>query len=344
MNDIRNYTYEDLVKIFSQNGHKEFRVRQLFKWLYDKLKKNFDEMTDLSKDFRAYLKENYSINSLDLADVQESNDGTKKFLFKTPDNKFIESVFMPIDNRYTICISSQVGCPMDCKFCCTGTLGFERNLECWEIIEQLAKVIEYTNIKPNNIVFMGMGEPLLNYDNVLKAIKIFRNPYGFAYSAKKITLSTSGIVDEIKRLGYDTDIKLAVSLNATTDEQRTKIMPINKKYPLKELISALRDYPLEKDGEITIEYVMIKDFNDSNEDAYRLINLLKNINAKVNIIVFNEWSGSAYSSPPTERVLEFQKIIRENGFLVFIRDSKGSDISAACGQLKGKRFLNSHID
>lgn len=340
MKDIRNYTYEELLIMFKEKGHKEFRVRQLFKWLYDKLRRDFDEMTDLSKDFRSYLKENYLINSLEVFEIQKSTDGTQKFLFKTLDNKFIESVFMPIDNRFTICISSQVGCPMDCKFCCTGSLGFDRNLEPWEIIEQLSKVIENTSIKPNNVVFMGMGEPLLNYDSVLKAIKILRNPYGYAYSAKKITLSTSGIVDAIKRLGYDTDIKLAVSLNATTDEQRDKIMPINKKYPLNTLISALKDYPLEKDGEITIEYVMIKDFNDSIYDARRLVSLLKDIRAKINLIVFNEWSGTDFASPPFEKVLEFQKILREMGFLVFIRDSKGADISAACGQLKGKRITN----
>lgn len=338
MNEIRNFIYDELISIVSQKGHKEFRVKQLFKWLYEKLKRNFDEMTDLSKDFRSYLEENFIIKKLEIADVQQSRDGTKKFLFKTLDDKYIESVFMPIDNRYTICISSQVGCPMDCQFCCTGRIGFERNLETWEIIDQLQSVIEHTSIKPNNIVFMGMGEPLLNYDNVLKAIKILRNPYGFAYSAKKITLSTSGIVDGIRKLGYDTDIKLAVSLNATTDEKRTQIMPINKRYPIKVLISALKEYPLGKGGEITIEYVMIKDFNDTEEDAIRLANLLKGINAKVNLIVFNEWEGATYSSPPLENVLNFQKIVREHGFLVFIRDSKGSDISAACGQLKGKLF------
>lgn len=337
MKEIRNFTFEELTEIFKGSGHKEFRVRQLFKWLYDKRKKNFDEMTDLSKDFRVYLKGNFCIKSLSLEDIQKSIDGTQKFLFKTEDNRFIESVFMPIDNRYTICISSQVGCPMDCQFCCTGSRGFERNLETWEIIDQLTNVIEHTGIKPNNIVFMGMGEPLLNYDNVIKAIKILRNPYGFAYSSKKITLSTSGIVDGIQRLGQETDIKLAISLNATTDEQRDKIMPINKKYPLAALLTALKNYPLEEDEEITIEYVLINDFNDSIEDAKRLGKMLKGIQAKINLIVFNPWEGCNLSSPSTEKVLNFQKVVREYGFLVFIRDSKGSDISAACGQLRGAK-------
>ncbi len=340
MEDIRSFTYQELVNLFGEKGHREFRVRQLFKWLYEKLSYNFDLMTDLSKDFRKFLTQNYQINSLMVEDVQTSKDGTKKFLFRTEDHKFIESVFMPIDGRFTICISSQVGCPMDCQFCCTGSKGFERNLKTWEIVDQLSQVILHTSIKPSNIVFMGMGEPLLNYENVIKAVHILRNPYGYAYSAKKITLSTVGIVDGIIRLGQDTDIKLAVSLNATTNEQRDKIMPVNKKYPLDSLIKALENYPLKKDGEITIEYVMIRDFNDSFEDADRLTNMLKKVQAKINLIIFNQWEGCLFKSPDYEHVLRFQKRLREAGFLVFIRDSKGADISAACGQLRGKKLVS----
>ncbi len=340
MEDIRSFTYQELINIFTEKGHKEFRVRQLFKWLYEKLCYNFDDMTDLSKDFRKFLKDNYLIKSLETEDIQTSKDGTKKFLFRTEDHKFIETVFMPIDGRYTICISSQVGCPADCQFCCTGSKGFERNLNTWEIIDQLSLVTLHTAIKPNNIVFMGMGEPLLNYDNVVKAVHILRNPYGFAYSAKKITLSTVGMVDGIIRLGRDLDIKLAVSINATTDEQRDKIMPVNKKYPLNMLIKALESYPLEKDGEITIEYVMIKNFNDASEDAERLIDILKHVRAKINLIIFNPWEGCSFKSPDYDNVLLFQKRLREAGFLVFIRDSKGADISAACGQLRGKKLVS----
>ena len=336
MDDIRNYTYEELKIIFEKNGHKEYRVKQLFKWLYAKGCGSFDLMTDLSKDFREELKASFCIKELKLKTKLQSVDGTQKFLFQTEDGGFIESVLIPDERRYTICISSQLGCAMDCKFCNTGDRGFERNLETWEILAQLIKVVEITGVKPNNIVFMGMGEPLANYDNVVKAIKTLQNPNGFNYSPRKITLSTCGLADKIELLGRDVLVKLAVSLNATTDEVRDKIMPVNKRYPIKRLIESLKNFPLQKNSEITIEYVLLDGVNDSLVDAERLYSLLKGLKTKINLILFNEWGEKPFTPPNMEKVLSFQQVLWDKGMRVLIRESKGSDILAACGQLRGQ--------
>lgn len=335
MEDIRNFTYEELKDLFEKKGHKEYRVKQLFKWLYDRCCKDFDNMTDLSKKFREELKSCYSINSLILKDTLLSQDGTRKFLFEAHDGGLIEAVLIPDEKRYTICISSQLGCAMDCKFCNTGNRGFERNLETWEILAQLIEIILATGIKPNNIVFMGMGEPLANYDNVLKALKVLQNPGGFNYSQRKITVSTSGLADKIERLGKDVVVKLAVSLNATTDKERSKIMPINKKFPIQRLLEALKSYPLPKNSEITIEYVLLEGVNDTPDDAKRLYELLKGVKTKVNLILFNRWENSRFTPPSLEHALAFQRMLWNLGMRVLMRESKGKDIMAACGQLRG---------
>lgn len=336
MEDIRNKSYEELTNEINMLGHKEFRVKQVFKWLYDKCVLDFNLMTDLSKDFRRFLIDNYCINRLKIVETLKSNDGTLKFLFSTINGDFIESVFIPIDNRLTACLSSQVGCAMGCIFCNTGDRGFDRNLETWEILAQLIEMIIYTKEKPSNIVFMGMGEPLANYENVVKAIKILQNPYGFGYSPRKITLSTSGLPNKIEQLGKDVSVKLAVSLNAVTDEVRDKIMPINKKYPISKLFEAIRNYPLIKNEEITIAYVMIEGLNDSLDDAKKLANLLKGIKAKVNLIAYNSWGDREFRTPSMDSILAFQKVLKDRGIMTFIRESKGADIMAACGQLRGK--------
>lgn len=341
MEDIRNKTYEELVQIVGVMGHREFRVKQLFKWLYEKCSIDFDEMTDLSKTFRKFLKERFSINRLKLLETLKSSDGTRKFLFEMPKGDSVESVFIPIDGRLTACLSSQVGCAMGCVFCNTGHRGFERNLDTWEILSQLVEMVIATGEKPNNIVFMGMGEPLANYDNVVRTIKILEDPHGFAYSPRKITLSTSGIVDKIDQLGKDVSVKLAVSLNGTTDEVRGKLMPINKKYSISSLIKSLKKYPLMKNEEVTIAYVLIEGVNDSIDDAKRLTNMLKEFPSKVNLIAFNCWGEKDFKTPPMEKILAFQKILRDNGIMTFIRDSKGADIMAACGQLRGKALKHS---
>jgi len=336
MEDIRNRSYEELVRDFELLGHPEFRVKQLFKWLYDKYCTDFSLMTDLSKSFRSFLAERFSIFRFKIVETLKSQDGTIKFLFETTRNDFIESVFIPIDDRLTACLSSQVGCAMGCAFCNTGDRGFDRNLETWEIIAQLVEMITYVNQKPTNIVFMGMGEPLANYENVVKAIKILQNPYGFGYSPRKITVSTCGFPEEIKRLGKDVPVKLAVSLNATLDDVRSKIMPVNRKYPISKIIEALKAYPLMKGEEITIAYVMIEGLNDSLEDAKRLANMLKVLSAKVNLIAYNTWGDKDFKTPPMEKILAFQKVLKEHHIMTFIRDSRGGDILAACGQLRGK--------
>ncbi|GAB4435963.1 MAG: 23S rRNA (adenine(2503)-C(2))-methyltransferase RlmN [bacterium] len=336
MEDIRNFSYQELKSLLEKEGHKEYRIKQLFKWLYAKGCHDFTLMTDLSKRFREELHNRFSINKIELIECQKSIDGTQKFLFKTAGDDLIESVLIPDENRYTLCVSSQIGCAMDCKFCNTGDRGFERNLETWEILEQLLQVIEKTNIKPNNIVFMGMGEPLANYDNVVRAIRIMQDSAGFNYSPRKITLSTSGVADKIIKLGTDVVVKLAVSLNATTDEVRNKIMPVNKKYPIDVLLKALKRYPLPKNSEITIEYVLIDGVNDSLEDAMRLCDILKGIKTKINLILFNSWGEKRFKPPAMNKVLAFQQILWDCNMRVLIRESKGSDILAACGQLRGK--------
>jgi len=336
MEDIRNRSYEELVREFELLGHPEFRVKQLFKWLYDKCCTDFNLMTDLSKSFRSFLVEHFSIFRFKIVETLKSQDGTIKFLFETTKHDYIESVFIPIDDRLTACLSSQVGCAMECAFCNTGDRGFDRNLETWEIIAQLIEIILYVKQKPSNIVFMGMGEPLANYENVVKAIKILENPYGFGYSPRKITVSTCGFPEEIKKLGNDVSVKLAVSLNATSDDVRSKIMPINRKYPIAKIIEALKAYPLMKGEEVTIAYVMIEGLNDSLEDAKRLADMLKGLSAKVNLIAYNTWGDRDFKTPPMEKILSFQKVLKEHGIMAFIRDSRGSDILAACGQLRGK--------
>lgn len=334
--DIRNFIYEELVEKFGKIGHPEFRVKQLFKWLYDKCCTDFNLMTDISKQFRNFLSENYEINRFDIVDILKSTDGTIKFLFETKSKDFLESVLIPIDGRITACLSSQVGCAMGCVFCNTGDRGFDRNLETWEILAQLVEMIIFSGKKPNNIVFMGMGEPLANYDNVVRAIKILENKYGFGYSPRKITLSTSGIADKIEKLGKDVNVKLAVSLNAVTDNVRNEIMPINKKYPIKSLIGALKKYPVMKDEEITIAYVLIEGLNDSIEDAKKLVDLVKGLKVKVNLIAYNCWGNKNLKTPSKEKILSFQKILKGNDIMTFIRDSKGADVMAACGQLRGE--------
>jgi 23S rRNA (adenine2503-C2)-methyltransferase len=349
--NLKQLTKEDLHHFIEKLGQKPYRARQIANWIYKKYAASFDEMTDLSKAFREKLNRTSFIGNLNLLQTQVSKDGAKKFLFELQDGETIESVLIPNTKgkeRFTLCISSQAGCALGCRFCMTGRLGLKRNLKNYEIVDQVIAVSRGTEIHAptiTNIVFMGMGEPLNNFNEVVLAIAKMTDLMGF--SKRKITVSTAGIVHGIYKLA-DTgmDVNLAVSLNATTDEMRNQIMPVNKKYPLKKLIAACREFPLPPQRRITFEYIMLNGINDSIEDASRLVKLLKGIKSKVNLIPFNPVSQDigrntarrapalALNKSPDKKMLEFQKILKKAGITAIIRKSMGADISAACGQLK----------
>ena len=290
--------------------------------------------TNLSKDFRQELEKIASISNLEPEVIEASADGTKKYLFRLADGNAIESVLIPDEDRTTLCISSQVGCAMGCEFCLTGTFKLTRNLTTAEIVNQVCAVKRLEPVR--NIVFMGMGEPLANLKNVIGALKILTDPDGFQFSTRKVTVSTAGLVPEMAELGAAVTVNLAVSLNATTDEVRDRIMPINRRYPLKALLAACKAFPLPSRRWITMEYVMIRGVNDSLDDARRLVRLISNIPSKVNLIPFNEHDGCAFQTPNQDTIDRFHKFLLDKHVTVITRSSRGSDISAACGQLKGR--------
>ncbi len=343
MKNILDFTREELAQWFENNGMRSFRAGQIFKWLYIRQVDSFDEMTDLSKDLREKLDAFFQIKRLFLEKKQVSADTTEKFLFRLDDGQFIESVLIPEKDHFTLCVSSQVGCAQDCRFCLTAKGGFARNLSVGEIIAQVRDARQYVTkngfdpLKLSNIVFMGMGEPLANYQNLIKSLKIIRDSdYGLKFSAKRVTVSTSGIVPKITQLGLDTDVNLAVSLNATTDKVRSQLMPINKKYPMAQLLEACRTFSIKPRNKITFEYILMKGINDSKKDALKLTKLLAPIKAKVNLIPFNEHEKSEFKRPSKQKVREFLQILLDANFTAITRKSKGDDISAACGQLKAK--------
>ena len=336
--DIKNLTKEQLIQWLQDHKIDSYRASQILKWIYLKQADDFEDMTDLNKSMRALLSDHFTINRLERLDTQTSRDGTQKYLFKLVDGCLIESVLIPERDHYTLCISSQVGCAQNCRFCLTAKQGFARNLTPGEIIAQVRDVAkEVEGLKPmSNIVLMGMGEPLSNYRNVIHAIHIITdNDEGLRLSNRKVTLSTAGLIPKLLDLGKDTKINLAVSLNATDNETRNRLMPINRKYPIEDLIAACKDYPLSPTRRITFEYILIKDVNDSEKDAERLSRLLRPLKAKVNLIPFNEFAGSGYSRSDDRTVDRFQEILLKHHYTVMIRQSKGRDISAACGQLSG---------
>ena len=333
LKDLSLQKMEDLV---SSLGEKPYRVHQIYEWIFQKDVSSIGEMTNLSKNLRNQLSELSYISRLSIADKRVSKDGTEKYLLMLEDGNSIESVLIPDEDRLTLCISTQVGCKLNCAFCLTGKGGFIRNLNHYEIIEQILSVRrEKKDII--NIVLMGMGEPLDNYANVIKSIKTMISPHGLKIPAKRITLSTSGLIPEIKKLARENlKINLAVSLNASDNETRDKIMPLNKKYPIEELLKTLKEYPLPPNRRITFEYVMIKRLNDSIEDAKKLSNMLKGIKCKINLIPFNSFEGVDYEAPDYKNVEDFRNILISQHYTTIIRKSKGADISAACGQLRGK--------
>lgn len=332
--DLKNYTLEELEAFIAGQGKEKFRARQIFKWMYQQDVASFAEMSNLSKEFRQELEKSAWVSNLEPEVVEVSSDGTQKYLFRLADGASIESVLIPDEDRTTLCISSQVGCAMGCEFCLTGTFRLTRNLTTAEIVNQVCAVKRREPVR--NIVFMGMGEPLHNLDNVIGALKILTNPDGFQISSRKVTVSTAGLVPEMAQLGAAVTVNLAVSLNATTDEVRDRIMPINRRYPLKELLAACKAFPLPSRRWITVEYVMIRDLNDSLDDARRLVRLISTFPSKVNLIPFNEHEGCSFRTPSQEAIDRFHKFLLDKHVTVITRSSRGGDISAACGQLKGK--------
>ena len=322
------------------------RVQQLFSWIHVHGKKSFDEMTNLSKEFRDQLSNSFSIYRPQIIDKQISKDGTRKYLFKSENFGEFETVFIPEDDRGTLCISSQIGCTLNCSFCYTGTQKLVRNLESSEIVGQITAVKDDLSdwvLKKNNsskraisnVVVMGMGEPLYNFENIKKSLNIIMNNEGLSISRKKITLSTSGVVPNIHRVSSEIGCLLAISLHGTTDEIRDKLVPINKKWNIQELVNTLKNYPnLSNSERITFEYVMLRDINDSLDDAKRLVKLIKNIPAKINLIPFNPWPGSKYQTSEPATVEIFSNFIKKAGYSSPVRRPRGVDIMAACGQLK----------
>lgn len=333
--DLKNLTLEELTDFLAGMGKERFRASQVMRWMYNRMVDDFDAMSDLSKALRTELQQRARISRLESEVTEESRDGTRKYLFRLEDGETIETVRIPMeDNRATLCISTQVGCAMGCVFCHTGSFGLVRNLTSGEIVNQVCAALVDGPV--NNIVLMGMGEPLHNLDNVVKALQILYLTEGLAFSPRKVTLSTAGLVPEMLELGQRIRVNLAVSLNATTDEVRNQLMPINRRYPLDQLIDACRQYPLQPRQRITFEYILIRGINDSDQDARRLVKLLHGVQAKVNLIPFNEHSASPFKAPTGDRVTRFQEHLLNRGMVAIRRASKGQDISAACGQLKGK--------
>ena len=318
-------------------GEKHYRAKQLWAWIYLKHAASFDEMTNVSKHLRKKLNEIARIDALKLHEVHQANDGTRKITFKLDSGAIIESVLIPTERRNTLCISSQVGCAMGCKFCLTATMGLQQQLNTAEIVGQVIharRLFEPTQ-RISNIVFMGMGEPLHNLDNVIPSIHVLLNDSGLNMSRRKITVSTCGLIPGIKRLGEETDVRLAISLNATTNASRDQLMPINRAHSLDDLISALKKYPLRKGERITFEYVLIAGINDSLDDARRIVRLLSNLPAKVNLIPFNPHSGSDFQRSSKETIQAFQAVLLRKHFNAIIRETRGDERLAACGQLGG---------
>lgn len=333
--DLKNLSPVELEAFLAGMGKERFRAGQLLRWIYPRGVTDFAAMTDLAKSFREELSERAVISSLVAETEAVSADGTRKFLFRLADNESIETVLIPMDEgRATLCVSTQVGCAMQCAFCLTGHYGLTRNLTAAEIVNQVCVIRK--GFAVDNIVLMGMGEPLHNLDNVVRALEILYSPSGFDYSLRKITLSTSGLVPEMLELGRRICVNLAVSLNATTDAVRNELMPVNRRYPLAELMRACREYPLAPRQRITFEYILIRGVNDSLDDAKRLVRLLHGVKAKVNLIPFNEHSGSAFQAPEGAAIETFQRYLLNRNVVAIRRASKGQDISAACGQLKGQ--------
>jgi 23S rRNA (adenine2503-C2)-methyltransferase len=337
--DLKNLIPSELSEFLGSFGKERYRTTQILRWLYQKGAQSFDEMTNLSKRFRRELSEVSFISTLHPLRVEQAKDGTKKFLFQLEDGNRIESVLIPDKTRLTLCLSTQVGCAFGCRFCLTGTMGWKRDLTVSEILNQIlaVKKILPERTSLTNIVLMGMGEPLGNYDNTVRAIALMVYPDAFKFSSRKVTLSTVGLLPELERLSKEKiSFRLAISLNASEEETRTYLMPINRRYPLRKVLALCKTFPLRPRTRITFEYVMVDGINDSSQDAKKLLKIVKGIPSKINLIPLNEAPGIPLKSPSEEKVKQFQEILMEGGLTAIVRTSKGGEISAACGQLQAK--------
>lgn len=351
--NILDFTRDELENIISP----KFRSKQIYQWIYQKYVDDFEKMNSLPKELQKRLSDEFEIDALKIEKVEYSKDGSKKYLFRLKDDHTIESVLLPMKKekrdengklvhhtRYTVCVSSQVGCKVGCLFCLTAKDGFIRNLTSGEIVSQVLEIKRDNNISSNrrvNIVYMGMGEPLDNLDNVSKAIKILSDEYGLSISPRRQTISTSGLAPKIEKLGkMNLGVLLAISLHAVDDSLREKLMPINRAYNIESIIKAVKNFPIDQRKRVMFEYLIIKDLNDNISSAKKLVKLLNGIKAKVNLILFNPYPGSQFKRPELNRVIDFQKYLLDRGVLCTIRESKGLDISAACGQLREKEVKN----
>ena len=334
--DIRNLTREDLISMISSMSEPSYRADQIFFWLYRKGIKDLNEMKNIPKPLRDKLKSEYSIGSSSLSKRLHSKDKCEKFVFELLDNNFIETVLIKSKLRNTVCISTQVGCKFGCKFCASGYKGFIRNLSVSEIVSQVLFLLYDIQCEITNYVFMGMGEPLDNYDNLIKAISIINDPKGIGAGARRITVSTCGMIPGIEKLkNFPLQINLSISLHATNDVLRSSIMPINKKYPLEKLMKACEGYIENKKRILTLEYVLIRDVNDSKQDAEGLAGIAGRLRAKVNIIPYSVTEYARFEAVDKERISRFVDVLQKNRVNVTYRESKGKDIKAACGQLAG---------
>lgn len=339
MRNIKDYNLDELKEEFLKLGEKQYRAEQVFKWIYIDEVTSFDEMTNLSKDLREKLKLEFELHSFKILQKQESTDGTKKYLFDILDDNAIETVLMQYHHGKTICVSSQVGCKMGCKFCASTGIKFVRNLTAGEIVEQILAVQRDENVKISNIVFMGIGEPLDNYENVMKAIKILNNPKGLNIGARHISISTSGLVPKIYELAdQDLQCTLSISLHATNNTKRSEMMPVNNKYDIEELMKACKYYINKTNKRISFEYALAKDNNDNLEDAKELVKLLHGMLCHVNLIPINKIENGKYVKSSNENIIRFRDYLNGKGIIATIRRELGSDIDAACGQLRRKNL------
>lgn len=342
-NNLLNYDLNGLTELFAQMGEKPFRAKQVMRWIHQAGAADFAEMTDLAKSLRAKLDEQAQVGVPALITSQESKDGTRKWLLDVGTGNGVETVFIPEADRGTLCISSQVGCALECTFCSTGRQGFNRNLTTAEIIGQLWWANKAMGVTPknerviSNVVMMGMGEPLANYENVVRSLSIMLDDHGYGLSRRRVTVSTSGMVPQMDRLKEDMPVALAVSLHASNDRIRDEIVPLNKKYPLKELMAACQRYLLKAPRDfVTFEYVMLHGVNDQAVHAQELIELVRDVPCKFNLIPFNPFPNSGYERSSADNIRVFREILQQAGLVVTVRKTRGDDIDAACGQLAGQ--------
>jgi len=339
MKNIKDYNLDALKEEFISIGEKAFRAEQVFKWLYQDKVESFDEMTNLSKDLREKLKSNYSMGKFNILQKLVSKDGTIKYLFDLGNDNAIETVLMEYHHGNTICVSSQIGCRMGCKFCASTGIPFGGNLTSGQIVNQLLEVEKDTGTKISNIVFMGIGEPLDNYENVINAIRIINNPKGLNIGARHISVSTSGLVPRIYDLAKENiQCTLSISLHATNNEKRSSMMPVNNMYNIEELMKACKDYIAMTNKRISFEYALAKDNNDNLEDAKELVKLLSGMLAHVNLIPINSIENGKYTKSTNENIIKFRDYLNDHGIVATIRRELGSDIDAACGQLRRKNL------